>query len=287
MRRARFHPRHRSRLVAILALVALALPAGKVGGGTPPATEALPGGVLRWSGAEECEQQGRRFAALDGVCYFAVDLGADGTVRVARRRGAAWEHREVPVADYPYPTQEIRGVDDKYVAPSKADLERIRRDQERAGAAFALRTPRRFALPLAAPLAHLPAGGRFGARRIFNGEPRSPHGGADYAAATGTAILAPADGRVALAEAQFFAGNAVFLDHGDGLISMAFHLSRLRVKAGDEVRAGQTIGDVGATGRVTGPHLHFALRWRGARVDPALLLGPPAAIPEIGDPAEH
>ncbi|QQR73665.1 MAG: M23 family metallopeptidase [Holophagales bacterium] len=267
-------------LVALLSLAAPALGAGR----TEPATRlshVVPGGILRWSGADECEQQGRRFAPLAGTCYFPIDLAADGTVGLARRHGATWERRDVRVDDYPYPTQSIEGVDDKYVAPSKAELERIRRDQERAGRAFALRTPGRFSLPLGAPLEKLPAGGRFGARRVFNGEPRSPHGGADFAATPGTVVLAPADGRVVLAEPQFFAGNALFLDHGDGLISMAFHLSRLRVKAGDEVARGQPIGEVGATGRVTGPHLHFAVRWRGARVDPALLLGPPAAIPDL------
>lgn len=267
-------------LVGIVAIAGAGLGVGRAETATHHLRVA-PGGLLRWSGADECEQQGRRFAPLAGSCYFPIDLAADGTVRLARRHGARWERREVAIADYPYPTQSIDGVDDKYVAPSKADLERIRRDQERAGRAFALRTPGRFSLPLGAPLDRLPVGGRFGARRIFNGEPRSPHGGADFAATSGTVVRAPADGRVVLAEPQFFAGNALFLDHGDGLISMAFHLSRLRVKAGDEVVRGQPIAEVGATGRVTGPHLHFAVRWRGARVDPALLLGPTNAIPDL------
>lgn len=92
-------------------------------------------------------------------------------------------------------------------------------------------------------------------------------------------MLAPADGVVVLAEEQFFAGRAVYLDHGDGLISMSFHLSEIAVAEGQEVKRGQLIGRVGATGRVTGPHLHFGLRWRGARIDPAALLGEPAALP--------
>jgi len=142
---------------------------------------------------------------------------------------------------------------------------------------LALVTPRRFALPLAPPLAELPAASRFGSRRVFNGQPRNPHSGADFAAKTGEPVRAVADGVVALAGNEFFAGNAVFLDHGDGLISMSFHLSEILVKEGDKVIRGQLLGKVGATGRVTGPHLHFGLRWHGARVDPLeLLTGKPA-----------
>ncbi len=112
---------------------------------------------------------------------------------------------------------------------------------------------------------------------MFNGQPRSPHGGADFKAKPGTLVRAAADGRVVVAEDQYFPGRAVFIDHGDGLISMSFHFSEILVKEGDEVKRGDPIGRVGATGRVTGPHLHFALRWHGARVDPAILLDLPGA----------
>jgi murein DD-endopeptidase MepM/ murein hydrolase activator NlpD len=141
--------------------------------------------------------------------------------------------------------------------------------------------PRRFSLPLAAPLDPLPPGGRFGHRRIINGLTRSPHGGMDYSAAAGAAVLAAADGTVALVADQFFGGNAVFVDHGDGLVTMYMHMSRVDVTEGQAVRRGDTVGAVGSTGRATGPHLHFAVRWRGARVDPALLLGRPEAIPAL------
>jgi murein DD-endopeptidase MepM/ murein hydrolase activator NlpD len=225
----------------------------------------------------ECSARGARWPPFDGACWYPIDLEAKGDVELVRRSSGGVASRTVRIGDYPYPTQELK-VEEKYVAPAPADLARIEREKERVAALWRLDTPRRFALPFAAPLATLPASGRFGARRVFNGEPRSPHSGADFSAATGAVVFAPADGRVALAEEHYFAGNSVYLDHGDGMISMAFHLSAIDVRAGDEVRSGQPIGKVGATGRVTGPHLHFAVRWRGARVDPELLLGREAPV---------
>jgi murein DD-endopeptidase MepM/ murein hydrolase activator NlpD len=100
--------------------------------------------------------------------------------------------------------------------------------------------------------------------------------------AAGTPVAAVADGTVVLADDLFFAGNAVFIDHGDGLITMYFHLRDLKVKAGQDVKQGHSIGVVGSTGRVTGPHLHLGVRWHGARIDPALLLADPAKIPIVG-----
>ncbi|MBZ0089008.1 MAG: M23 family metallopeptidase, partial [Thermoanaerobaculia bacterium] len=234
--------------------------------------------VVRWPGTEltSCEMAGRRWRPLDGACWYAIDLEKKGEIELVRRSSGGVAARTVRIGKYPYPTQELE-VAEKYVAPPAADLERIQRDQQRAGAAFALETERRFALPLGPPLDRLPASGRFGARRIFNGQPKSPHGGADFKAAPGTLVRAVADGRVVVAEDQYYPGRAVFLDHGDGLISMSFHFSEILVKEGDEVRRGDPIGRVGATGRVTGPHLHFALRWHGARVDPAILLDLPTA----------
>jgi murein DD-endopeptidase MepM/ murein hydrolase activator NlpD len=243
------------------------------------AAEVRPGGVVRWPGPElvECRLGERRWQPLDGACWYPVDLEASGELVLVRRSSEGVTSRRVRVAPYPYPTQELR-VAERYVEPPKEALARIAAERARVGALFALRTPRRFALPLAPPLDPLPGAGRFGARRVFNGQPRSPHSGADYAAAPGTPVFAPADGRVALAEEQYFAGRAVYLDHGDGLLSMSFHLSEMLVATGDEVARGQPIGRVGATGRVTGPHLHFGLRWQGARVDPGLLVGRVASV---------
>jgi murein DD-endopeptidase MepM/ murein hydrolase activator NlpD len=247
-----------------------------------PVTVAPPGGVVRWAGAElrSCSIGSRSWTPLDGACWYPIDLEARGRIALVRRSIGGVASRWVEVGEYPYPTEHLQ-VEEKYVEPPPEALERIERERRRAAAIFARETPRGFTLPLAPPLEPLPAAGRFGARRIFNGRPRSPHGGADYRAAPGTPVRAAADGVVALAEEHYFAGRSVFLDHGDGLISMSFHLSEILVAPGDAVRRGDPIGRVGATGRVTGPHLHFALRWHGARVDPALLLArgaPPVDI---------
>ncbi|MGH7412399.1 MAG: M23 family metallopeptidase [Candidatus Methylomirabilis sp.] len=121
-----------------------------------------------------------------------------------------------------------------------------------------------------APAAAGPEG--FGLRRIINDQPRSPHSGADYKAPQGSVVRASNAARVVLAEEQFFGGNALVLDHGLGLYTMYFHLQEFLVKAGETVHKGQEIGRVGATGRATGPHLHFGVRLNGARIDPAALL---------------
>ncbi len=186
------------------------------------------------------------------------------------------------VGRYPYPEQRLE-VDDRMVNLSAEDLARVERENREVAALWQRESAPRFALPLAAPLAGLPTGGRFGARRIFNGQPRSPHGGADYPVPAGTPVLAAGDGVAVLVADHFFAGLSVYLDHGGGLITMYFHLSRVDVAAGRQVARGAVLGTVGSTGRATGPHLHFGLRWHGARVDPALLLGPVTALRTVGE----
>jgi murein DD-endopeptidase MepM/ murein hydrolase activator NlpD len=111
----------------------------------------------------------------------------------------------------------------------------------------------------------------FGRRRVVNNQPRSPHSGVDLKAAAGTPILAANGGKVVLAEELFFSGNTVIIDHGLGLYTYYAHCSKLQVRVGEEVKKGQVIAEVGSTGRVTGPHLHWACRLNGARVNPLIL----------------
>jgi murein DD-endopeptidase MepM/ murein hydrolase activator NlpD len=169
------------------------------------------------------------------------------------------------------------------VTPPEAELERIRREAKIVSTLWHRKGPTRFQLPLAPPLNPLPEARSFGSRRVFNGEPRNPHSGVDYSAAIGTPVLAAAAGKVVVADDHYFGGNSVYLDHGDELITMYFHLAEISVSSGDDVEPGDVIGSAGATGRVTGPHLHFGVRWHGARIDPTLLLIDPRDVPAIDE----
>lgn len=131
------------------------------------------------------------------------------------------------------------------------------------------------------PLTKWRLSGRFGGQRVLNGEPKRPHYGCDLAAPTGTAIMAPAGGKVVLAEPNLhFEGGLTMIDHGQGLISYYLHQSRLDVTAGQDVKRGQVIGAVGATGRATGPHLCWRLKWRDRNLDALLLASLRKSPPE-------
>ena len=184
------------------------------------------------------------------------------------------ERREIAVnvVARKFPTSQLN-VDEQFVELSKADLDRSHRESMEADAIYGRITTELVPdEPFTVPIPGV-RGTNFGERRIFNGEPRAPHSGADLHATSGTPVHATNRGRVALAKNLFFTGNTVIVDHGLGIYSLYAHLSRIDVKRGAIVKNGEIIGRVGATGRVTAPHLHWGMRVQGARVDPFSLVG--------------
>jgi len=208
---------------------------------------------------------------------LGVDLdtrpGAYKTNALLTRDDGRVDRREVTVnvAARKFPTSKLK-VAEKFVELNKADLARSQRESRETKAIYARVTastaPEQ---PFTDPIPGV-TGTNFGERRIFNGQRRAPHSGADLHAAAGTPVHATNAGRVALAKSLFFTGNTVILDHGLGIYSLYAHLSRIDVTAGASVKNGQVVGLVGATGRVTAPHLHWAMRVQGARVDPFSLV---------------
>jgi murein DD-endopeptidase MepM/ murein hydrolase activator NlpD len=177
----------------------------------------------------------------------------------------------IQVAAKQFPVTRLK-VEPKFTQLSKANLARTRRESKEVGAIYARITTD--LVPDEPFIVPIPGGsGRnFGERRVFNGEARAPHSGADLRAPTGTPIHATNRGRVVLAKNLFFTGNTVIVDHGLGIYSLYAHLSRIDVKKGAMVKSNEIVGLAGATGRVTGPHLHWAIRMQGARVDPFSLV---------------
>jgi murein DD-endopeptidase MepM/ murein hydrolase activator NlpD len=259
----------------LLSRVALAASSGPVA--------AVPGGIarLRLGAAEQPPK-----AFLDGRRLLVRSEGGEWVAVVGVPLAAKPKSRlsvEVTYADGRREALPIRVVDKKYltqhitVPPDQADLppELIARyEQERAHLQQVLRT---FTERNPASLALLqPVEGRrsgnFGLRRIVNGTPRSPHSGLDIAAPEGTPIAATGAGQVLDVGDYLFLGRTIILDHGQGLLSLYAHLSAIDVTAGQAVGLGQAIGKTGATGRITGPHLHFSVYLNAASVDPAIFL---------------
>jgi murein DD-endopeptidase MepM/ murein hydrolase activator NlpD len=167
-----------------------------------------------------------------------------------------------------FPTENLQ-VAPKFVEPGPEELKRAQEERDRLRVIFATLTPEKlWQGPFRVPLDGVAAGGNFGRRRVLNGQPGSPHTGVDFPAVIGTPVHAAQRGRVVLAEELFFSGNTVVVDHGLGLYTFYGHLSSIAVKVNDAVESGALLGEVGATGRVTGPHLHWGLTVNRARVNP-------------------
>jgi murein DD-endopeptidase MepM/ murein hydrolase activator NlpD len=215
-------------------------------------------------------------AFRDGDRLWRALVGIDldvkpGTYPVSVEAGAARATYDLMVVSRVFRTRRLT-VNEAFVTPPASEQERI--DREAALLAGVWNAPNPERLWTGAFVRPVPqeANSAFGTRSIFNGKPCNAHGGADFLSPGGTPIHAPNAGRIAVARNLYFSGNTVIIDHGLGLFSMMAHLARIDVHEGDRVSTGQLLGLVGATGRVTGPHLHWAVRAGGARVDPLSLL---------------
>ena len=268
------------RTLLLLLALCLALPAHAEGFITRLLNKPVPGGVavidlgnppqppkVHYQGKPvlTVHEDNQRWIAIVGI-PLSVKPGTE-QLQVAGKPHA------FQVGAKHYTEQRITIKNQQQVNPNAKNLARIERElaeQTRAYRQFSARQPSNllFDKPVNGPLSS-----PFGLRRFFNGEERNPHSGLDFAANRGTPIKAPAAGKVILIGDYFFNGKTVFLDHGQGLISMFCHLSAIDVKLGDEIARGGHVGKVGATGRATGPHLHWNVSLNDARVDPAIFIG--------------
>jgi murein DD-endopeptidase MepM/ murein hydrolase activator NlpD len=247
-----------------------------------PQESAVPGGVkilkldTHSNSMPYVDVDGQRALVVqDGSSWIAIigiPLSAPLAPRqVIVRSGDARQEVQFRIGDKQYASQSLK-VAPGQVNLSKDDLARVNRDKEIIEHAMSRWTdaqPETLRMPQPIPGVRSSS---FGMRRIFNGESRNPHSGMDIAAPVGTPVRAPLAGTVIDTGDYFFNGNTVFVDHGRGMISMYCHLSEINVRPGQHVAAGTTLGKVGMTGRVTGPHLHWALSLNRAWVDPELFV---------------
>src|SRR3982751_1158126 len=201
-----------------------------------------------------------------------IDLATPtGAYEIVVTSGEARVSHPLVVHPRTFPTRRL-SVDPALVNPPPEAQERIDRESREMTLIYDASPPDRWWIaPFVRPVADA-ANSAFGTHSVFNGEPKSQHTGADFLSPSGRRVKAPNAGRIVVAGPRYFSGNTVVIDHGQGLFSLLAHLSEIDVAAGDLVSAGEVVGKVGATGRVTGPHLHWAVRLNGARVDPLSLL---------------
>ncbi len=253
-----------------------------------PRVAAVPGGVATFAlpgGPDErplARVAGKPAMVIRRAQDWLVVLGIPLDVAVGKlaveieQPGADARQIEIEIRPKEYAAQHLK-VAPNQVNLSPEDEARVLAETDKVRAALDTFSPDAPAtLRLAQPVPGRRSGS-FGLRRFFNGEPRKPHSGMDIAAPVGTPIKAPLAGRVIDVGNYFFNGNNVIIDHGQGLVTMYCHLSKIRVELGTELATGDVIGDVGKTGRVTGAHLHWGVALNGTMVDPALFLAPVAA----------
>ncbi len=240
------------------------------------AATAVPGGIYVWDippGVSSVKYRNKPVLQAAGRAFIGLPLSlTPGSATLTYHLdGQDLEHR-FDVVDKQYTEQHITLENKAMVNPPAETLKRIRIESARQNSLYnsfsdPIDLQKGFQLPVTGVTSSL-----FGHRRFFNGEPRNPHSGLDIAADTGTPVQAAGDGKVTLADELYFNGNTLFVDHGQGLITMYCHLSKLLAAEGEWVKQGQTIGLVGATGRVTGPHLHWSVSLNGVRVDPTVFM---------------
>ena len=214
-------------------------------------------------------------ASADGAFIIGLDRDAAGSIQIEARLGGRVARRTLDIARGRFPSTRINGLPPSTVAPTDPELlARIRREVVLKTEGFASRIDAdHFRDGFDWPLEQIRVTSRWGSQRILNGTPARPHYGIDLGAPQGAVIRAPAAGRVTLAETGLhFEGGLVLIDHGQGLITAYLHQSRIDVAAGQELARGDPIGRVGMTGRATGPHLCWRMKWRDRNLDPSLLV---------------
>jgi murein DD-endopeptidase MepM/ murein hydrolase activator NlpD len=218
------------------------------------------------------------------VIGFSRDAALQGEIALHQPAGGVEKH-PFTIQKRRYKIQRIDGLPPRKVSPSAEDLERIGKEIALVRKVRKTDDPRiDFRQPFIWPVTGR-ISGVYGSQRILNGKPRRPHFGVDIAAPTGTPVKAPADGVVTLVhDDMFYSGGTLIVDHGHGISTTYLHLHKILVKSGQRIKQGDIIAQVGATGRVTGPHLHWGMNWFGTRLDPALLVPPMPKPPAAKKP---